>query len=52
VVGISSDHSWVIPLAFTEDERKFKGGLDTLRFDITLDRHGKGYLRDVVIEYE
>jgi hypothetical protein len=42
----------VMPIVFTEEGKKFKGGLDTLKFDITLDRKGKGYIHNVVIEYE
>lgn len=33
-----------------EDGEKFKGGLDTLRAEVTLDRKGRGYILGVVVE--
>lgn len=32
------------------DGEKFRGGLDTLRANVTLDRKGRGYIRDVLVE--
>lgn len=35
-----------------DDGEKFAGGLDTLHAQVTLDRKGRGYIHNIVVEYD